>query len=72
MFLTLACATAVPYLIFEPKNILKHLKNGALTAVQNTNTALVALASATGFGGVVASGFSASSTTSGSPWSTLC
>lgn len=67
MFLTLACATAVPYLIFEPKNILKHLKhlkNGALTAVQNTNTALVALTSVTGFGGVVASGFSASSTTS--------
>ena len=56
---SLACATAVSYLIFEPKNILKNLKNGALTAVQNTNTALVALASATGFGGVVAavSGF---------------
>lgn len=52
---SLACATAVSYLIFEPKNILKNLKNGALTAVQNTNTALVALASATGFGGVVAS-----------------
>ena len=51
----LACATAVSYLIFEPMKILTHLKNGALTAVQNTNTALVALASATGFGGVVAS-----------------
>ena len=52
---SLACATAVSYLIFEPKKILTHLKEGALTAVQNTNTALVALASATGFGGVVAS-----------------
>lgn len=51
----LACATAVSYLIFEPMKILTHLKNGALTAVQNTNTALVALAPATGFGGVVAS-----------------
>lgn len=51
---SLIIATVVSYLIFEPKNILKLAKAGSITAVQNASTAIVALASATGFGRVVA------------------
>jgi len=51
---SLIAATVTSYVLFEPKNILKNAKSGALVAVQNASTAIVALASASGFGGVVA------------------
>lgn len=43
------------YLIFNPVKQAKYIKGAAVTAVSNANLAIVALASAAGFGGVVAS-----------------
>ena len=53
--IALFCATLSAYLIFDIRIQFPKIKGGALTAVQNTNQALIALASATGFGRVVAS-----------------
>jgi H+/gluconate symporter-like permease len=51
----LVCGTFTSYLVFGIGTQFKTVKSAALTAVQNANQALVALASAAGFGGVVAS-----------------
>lgn len=47
--------TIVSYALFGPVKNFKSIKGAAVTSVQNTNQAIVALASAAGFGGVVAS-----------------
>lgn len=56
----LLAGTVTSYVIFNPKKQLKFVKSASMVAVTNANQALVALASAAGFGGVVASvsGFS--------------
>ena len=51
----LIAGTVTAWIIFNPVKQIKFIKNAAVVAVQNTNQALVALASAAGFGAVVAS-----------------
>ncbi len=51
----LAAGTLASYLVFNPVKQVKYIKGAAITAVNNANLAIVALASAAGFGGVVAS-----------------
>jgi len=51
----LMAGIATSYIVFNPVKQYKNVKGAAITAVSNANTALVALASAAGFGGVVAS-----------------
>jgi H+/gluconate symporter-like permease len=51
----LLAGTVTAWLIFNPVKQFKFIKSAAVTAVQNANQALVALASAAGFGAVVAS-----------------
>lgn len=43
------------YVLFNPVTQFRNLKNAAITAVNHTNMSLIALATASGFGGVVAS-----------------
>ena len=56
----LLAGTITSWIVFNPVKQAKHIKSATVTAVQNANQALVALASASGFGAIVsaAPGFS--------------
>jgi H+/gluconate symporter-like permease len=51
----LFCGAVTSYIIFNPVQQFKNIRPALFTAVANANQALVALASAAGFGGMVAS-----------------